>query len=142
MSMKDYAFDDYGLLLTEETLKILASKIVIAKGEEYSDELYENDPEFYNDLVTDELDIEYNSEFTGEATLVKENGAEDWDDSITFNNDILRYVRVDKYPNLFRAAYNSIDDVVEEFKAKLGEHLPDDFDYRANFRHIVGTYYG
>jgi hypothetical protein len=140
--MRDYAFDDYGLLLTEETLKILASKIVIAKGEEYSDELYENDPEFYNDLVTDELDIEYNSEFTGEATLVKENGAEDWDDSITFNNDILRYVRVDKYPNLFRAAYNSIDDVVEEFKAKLGEYLPDDFDYKANFRHIVGTYYG
>lgn len=142
MSMRDYAFDDYGFLLTEETLKILASKIAIAKGEEYSDELYENDPELYNDLVTDELDIEYNSEFTGEATLIKENGDEDWDDSVAFNNDILRYVRVDKYPNLFRAAYSSIDDVVEEFKAKLGEFLPDDFDYRANFRHIVGTYYG
>ena len=27
MSMRDYAVDDYGLLLTEETMKIIASKV-------------------------------------------------------------------------------------------------------------------
>ena len=30
----------------------------------------------------------------------------------------------------------------EEMKSKIGEYLPEDFDYRSRICHISGTYYG
>ena len=33
-------------------------------------------------------------------------------------------------------------ELTNEFKEKLGEYLPDNFDYRNHIRHISGCYYG
>ena len=35
-----------------------------------------------------------------------------------------------------------MEEIVEELKSKVGEYLPEDFDYRKNIRHISGTYFG
>lgn len=43
---------------------------------------------------------------------------------------------------LFKAAYKDMNELIDEFKSDIGEYLPEDFDYRANIRHIVGTYFG
>ena len=56
--------------------------------------------------------------------------------------DGIFYIPVSKYPTLFKKAYNNMDEIVEEFKNKIGKCLSKDFDYRSSIRHIVGTYYG
>jgi hypothetical protein len=35
-----------------------------------------------------------------------------------------------------------VDEIIEEMKQKVGELLPDDYDYRKNIVHVVGTYFG
>ena len=37
---------------------------------------------------------------------------------------------------------NNMEEIVDEFKSKLGKYLPEDFDYRSRISHICGTYYG
>ena len=37
-----------------------------------------------------------------------------------------------KFPDPYEAAYASEDEVVEEFKQRLGKWLPEDFDYSAH----------
>lgn len=137
MSMRDYAVDDYGLILDEETVKVIASKVIDDFAE------YKNDPtvdwayELYDHGI-----CEYISEFTGEAQEMDGNGLYWGGECELYNNDMIAYVPVSNYPTLFRKAYNNIGELVEEFKNKLGEYLAEDFDYENRIRHICGTYYG
>lgn len=135
MSMRDYAVDDYGLLLDEKTIKFVASKVF---------DYWVEDGEVY-DLACDLYDngiCEYIGEFTGEAQEIDGNGCYWGEESKDFDHDMIVYVQASNYPTLFRKAYNNMNELVEEFKKKIGEYLPDDFDYRNNIRHICGTYYG
>lgn len=59
-----------------------------------------------------------------------------------YDGDRIYYIQVSSYPTLFKPAYKSMDELIAEFKEKVGEYLPEDFDYRSNIRHIVGTYFG
>lgn len=134
MSMRDYPVDDYGLLLTDEMAKIIALKAL--------DEIDE-DEEDYGDLLYDEGLCEYIGEFTGEAIYIEDDGTDDWRRSGKYySGDRIYYVNSSNYPTLFKAAYSNMDELIEEFKSNIGKYLPEDFDYRANIRHIVGTYFG
>lgn len=134
MSMRDYAVDDYGLLLTEETAKIIALKAL--------DEIDEENDGYGYELYDAGL-CEYIGEFTGEAIYIEDNGEDDWRRSGEYyRGDRIYYVNVSEHPTLFKAAYSSINELIEEFKEKVGDYLPEDFDYRAHIRHIVGTYFG
>lgn len=135
MSMRDYAVDDYGLLLDEETIKVIASKVI--DDFSHDDTAIDWTYELYEHGI-----CEYISEFTGEAQEVDGNGFYWGGESKEYNNDVIAYIQASKYPTLFRKAYNNMDELVEEFKNKVGEYLPDDFDYRSRIRHICGTYYG
>ena len=136
MSMRDYAVDDYGLLLDMETVKMIAAKVIddYTETEEpmcvWAYELYDHGI------------CEYIGEFTGEAQEIDGNGCYWGGDSKDFDHDMIAYVQSYHYPTLFRKAYNNMDELVEEFKTKVGKYLPEDFDYRGNIRHICGTYYG
>ena len=135
MSMRDYAVDDYGLLLTEEMIKAIASKVL--------DDLEERDDDEYGDALYEDGICEYIGDFTGEAIYMEDDGTEDWRrNGESYSGDRVYYVNVSKYPSLFKAAYNNMDELIEEFKSKVGDYLPEDFDYRAHIRHIVGTYFG
>lgn len=86
---------------------------------------------------------EYVSEFEGEAGILLDNGLNNWvTGGEIYNEDSIYYIPCKSYPTLFKAAYENMDALIAEFKEKVGEYLPKDFDYRSNIRHIVGTYWG
>lgn len=135
MSMRDYAVDDYGLVLDKDTINDIASQIF----EDYT----ENSDDYWGYELYDKGICEYVSEFTGEAQELTDDGAFLWGGAREYyDGDILVYVPLSKYPTLFKKAYNDMDEIIAELKDKLGEYLPDDFDYRGNLCHISGTYYG
>jgi hypothetical protein len=133
--MRDYAVNDYGLLLTEETMKIIASKVC--------DDFEDMEEDEYGDVLYEEGICEYIGDFTGEAGVLLDNGLNDWiNNGEMYDGDRIYYVQVSSYPTIFKAAYENMDALIAEFKEKVGEYLPEDFNYRANIRHIIGTYYG
>lgn len=138
MSMRDYAVDDYGLLMTTETMKLIASRVF----EDYTDEDYDEDELYFNDRLYEANIVDYIGEFTGEAMEIDDNGKNTWNTGETYNCDIIYYVPISRISTLFKAAYSNMDELINEFKEKLSEYLPDDFDYRGNICRIVGTYYG
>lgn len=138
MGMRDYGVDDYGLIVNTETAKLLSSKVF----KEYTEESYDEDPDYYIDELYEKGIVEYISEFTGESMEVDDEGKSVWNTGEVYNDDRIYYVSVLKYSTLFKAAYENMDELVSEFKEQVGEYLPEDFDYRNNVRHIVGSYYG
>ncbi len=133
MSMRDYAVSDYGLLLDEETIKIISSKVLDADMDE-DDMAYG----LYSQGI-----CEYISEFTGEAMRIREDGYVSWGgDGEDYRCETIVYIPTSNFPTLFKKAYENIDELIDEFKGKVGEYLPDGFDYRSKIRHISGTYFG
>lgn len=133
MSMRDYAVSDFGLLLDEETIKVIGFKVL----EDYTDE----DDMAYG--LYDKGICEYISDFTGEAMRISDNGGIIWSsDCEDFSHEVIAYVPASNFPTLFERAYENIYDLIDEFKGKLGKYLPDGFDYRDKIRHISGTYFG
>ena len=134
MSMRDYAVDDYGLVLDKEVMNIILSKLEIELLDEDADLSY---------ILYDEGICEYISEFTGEAQTINDDGYFDWGgDYKSYRGDNIAYVPLAKYPTLFKRAYNNMEEIVEEFKSKLGDYVPEDFDYKNRICHICGTYFG
>ena len=135
MSMRDYAVNDYGLLLTEETMKIIASKAC--------DDFEDIDEYCYGEALYENSVCEYIGDFTGEAIHITDDGNDDyWKSGESYSSDQIFYIHVSSYPTLFKPAYENMDAMIAEFKGKVGKYLPEDFDYRSNIRHIVGTYFG
>ena len=137
MSMRDYGLADYGLVLSRETMKILASKMCI----DYSDEEYEEDEYGFNETVVDRIGAEYVSDFTGEARIITAEGF-DGCDEVSYCADTLYYIPCKHFPSLFSRAYCTIYSIVREMSERVGKYLPSDFDYIGNICHIVGTYLG
>ena len=132
MSMREYAYEDYGLVLDQATME----HIFVKKF---------NEP-IGNEDVTEAL---YDSEFctcapqfTGEAFHIKDDGKDSYSNQLIYTGDEVYYVPFNKYPSLFKAPYKDINEIVEEFTEKIGEYMPEGYDYRANFRHIIGTVWG
>ena len=135
MSMRDYAVDDYGLVLDDETMKLIASKVF--------DDFTDDNDEDWGYVLYDKGLCEYISEFTGEAQELTDDGAYTWGgDSKDYSCDTICYIPTSKYPTLFKKAYNNMEEIIDELKTKLGKYLTEDFDYRSRIRHISGTYYG
>lgn len=138
MSMRDYAVDDYGLILNTNHLQLLASKIL----NNFSEKEWETNRWDMAEELTEKLSIECISEFCGEAFAITNIGESDWSNTDIYNGDSIYYIGVSVYPNLFKQAYSNMDELILEFKKKIGKYFPDNFDYRSNIRHIVGTYFG
>lgn len=138
MSMRDYAVDDYGLILTGKTLQFIAGKI----SDDYTEsKWYEDEYDFIFEIV-DKLGAQYISEFTGEALRIDDDGDIDWRGAESYSGDIVVYFPISRYPTLFEAAYGGMDEMISEFRDRYGEYLPSGYDYRENVRHLTGTYYG
>lgn len=138
MSMRDYAVDDYGLLMTKEMMKMVVSKVC----EDYTEDDYTEDPLGFNEELYDKGIVEYIGSFTGESIVLNDNGENIWSVSESYDDDMIYYVPTSKISTLFKAAYKDMDEMINEFRNRLGEYLPTDFDYRKYIRHISGTYYG
>lgn len=138
--MKDYGVHAYAMILTKETMEMLA-KAVYGKEENFEENFADCPYNFYNDLE-DTFCLSSISEFTGEACFLQSDGTSDYSVTETFSGDTIYYCEFNNSPMLFDAAYESIDEIVEEMKDNFGEYLPDDFNYRSYFREIAGSYYG
>lgn len=141
MSMREYAVYDYGLLLTPETMKALAAK----HCENFTEEEFDDDEFTFYEEVEEVFggEIEYTSEFTGEAKYIEDDGTCSWGcDSVSYDCDYIHYVPINRRITLFETTYKNMDDMIADFKERVGEYMPEDFDYRANLRYIVGTYWG
>ena len=132
MSMKTYAFEDYGLVLTDEIMKTICEKAFKepAEDESFGMALYDADI------------CSCAGNFTGEIFSVLDTGSDNVYGSDDIEDDSVYYVAARKYPTLFNAAYKDMDEMVTEFKEALGKYLPADFDYRSNIKHIIGTTWG
>lgn len=119
-------------------LHILSAKLI----DDFTEAEWENDRYGCTEAVVDKLGIESISEFSGEAFTINDNGESDWSNADIYSGDAIYYVGTSAYPNLFKQAYKDINELIDEFKKKIGKHLPEDFDYRGSVRHIVGTYFG
>ena len=138
MSMRDYAVEDYGIVLRREELKRICMKVF---GDECTESDWETDPYSFIEALQDKLDLCYCGDFTGEAIAVGSDGRDQYWNSITLSSESLYYVAIRKYPTLFKGAYDCFDDMVDDFKEMMSEYTPEDFDF-TNVRHIVGTYFG
>ena len=138
MSMRYYAVNDYGLVMTREMLKTICSKYY----REYTEEKYNDDEYSFNDALYEEGVVEYISGFTGEAMVIDDNGNDDYNFSEAYNDDTIYYVPTQNYGTLFKAAYANMAELESEFRNKFNKYFPDDFDYRKHICHIVGTYFG
>ena len=136
MSMRDYSVTDYGLVLDDDTIKVIASKVFDDFNDNES--VYDLGYDLYNNGI-----CELVSEFTGEAMELADDGAINWGcDYKGYNSDAIYYIPLRYYSTLFKKAYNNMEEIIDELKSKVGEYLTDDFDYRNNIRYICGTYYG
>lgn len=136
MSMGYYAMTDYGLVLDDDTIKVIASKVFDDYDE--SEDAYDLGYSLYENGF-----CELTSEFTGEAQELTDNGEITWGcDSKRYNAECIVYVPLSHYHTLFKKAYDNMDEIIDELKSKVGKYLPDNFDYRNNIRYICGTYYG
>ena len=138
MSMRDYAVNDYGLLMTIEMLEMIASKVC----DGYTEAAYTNDPWSFNEEIYDKGIVEYIGSFTGESIVINDKGENIWSVSEYYDDDVIWYAPTKNISTLFKAAYRDIDEMIEEFRERLGAYLPSDFDYRKYIRNISGTYYG
>lgn len=136
--MEHYSIDTYGLFLTFEDMESLAK--IYCK--DYSEEAYEEDSTVFNEAVADVInDLQYINNFSGHLYEFDDNGITRWETEFAYYEDELFFVLFDNYSTLMKAAYNSIEEIIDECKCKLENYLPKDFDYRKNMFRIIGTVY-
>ena len=137
MSTRAYAVNDYGLVMTRDMLKAICKKYFT----EFTEKEYDEDENSFNEVLWDAGLVEYIGDFTGDATVIDDNGNDMYEDYESYDADTIYYVATEKFPSLFKNAYSSMDELESEFKNKLKKYFPDDFDYRKHICHIVGTYF-
>ena len=136
MSTKDWGFIGYGIVIDNIVANEIAKKINYKI--DYAQDLYSDVRDYlYDKGVCDTM-----GEFTGEAFLVDDKGSVWWGQGEVFHCEQIWYVELNKMPTLFAAPYKNMCEVIDELKNKLGEYLPNDFDYKRQIRLISGTYYG
>lgn len=136
MSMRNYAVDEYGLLIDDAAIRYVARNLKKNNVEE---------PD-WDDIAAaeEELDCYYTSEFYGEAFAIRDDGRDDYDSDtrLLFDGDVLYLIPLRRYPTLFSTAYNNMQEVIAEVRQGVERLLPQDFDYRNHLRHVIGSYVG
>ena len=92
-------------------------------------------------MTRDMLKVICEKYFTGDATVIDDNGNDMYEDYEAYYADTIYYAATEKFPSLFKTAYSSMDELESEFKNKFNRYFPEDFDYRKHICHIVGTYF-
>lgn len=136
--MRDYSVNDYGIVLNSNILNVLACAI----DKECTEESWNEDMYEYIGEVIDKLDVQCIGEFSGDAIGINDDGTDNYGDSDPYAGDSIYYYPLRYIPGLFGSPYKSIDDAINELKESIGKYLPENYQYRINLRHIIGTYFG
>lgn len=131
MSMREHPYVEYGVLLNPADYRQIAA-VILGREPENFDEMA--------DILDNVIDVVRVENFTGEVFKVHPiYGTLDEMNSVSYDSGVVYYCPFNKVGTLFTGAYNSADEIVEEAKKKIGQYLPDDFDYKYNIVKIVGT---
>ena len=128
MSMRDYSFSAYGIVLNNVV-----------------------DADVLEELVEDDV-VESQFAFTGDAFPLNDDGNEKWGEGESFADETIYYVKLPKSPRFFEVAYRDMDALVADMlacyrKVRRGDksrRLPvlTAKKVRELLRSIDGTYYG
>lgn len=126
MSMRNYAFQEYGILLNDLV-----------------------DENLLEELAEDEV-VERQFSLTGGAFALRDDGTEDWGDCTYFNDAPVFYLSLPRHPQFFKAAYRDMDDLVRSVARVYWQARREDGrlpklklpDIRKRIRSISGTYLG
>jgi hypothetical protein len=134
--MRNYAVDEYGLLIDDAAIRYVARKLKKNNAEELD----------WDDIANaeEELGCYYTSEFDGEAFAILDDGRDDCDidTRLLFEGNVLYLIPLRRYPTLFSTAYNNMQEVIAEVRQGIENLPPQNFDYRGHLRHVIGTYLG
>ena len=101
MSMKDYAIEDYGLVLDEHAINDIASQIF----EDYT----ENTDIYWGYELYEQGICEYIGEFTGSTQTLKDDGTDDWNRDIKdYNADGISSVEVIQRLSTYSSVVNCV----------------------------------
>lgn len=140
MSMREYPLEDHGLVLSIGQLAVIASKVC----EDWSREEWDQDQFSFIDEVAEnvEIGLQIISDYSGYAIPIKEDGTEDYAAVISYDTDALYYIPTERNPQMFKAVYNDMGEIVSEFRELVGAYLPADFNYARQICHIIGSTFG
>lgn len=134
MGMCEGIVDLYAVYLPPETMRQLAVKLC----PDFNENDYEYDTFSFDEDVALKMkgNAIYLSHFTGDAMLAAEglSGIRRH-----FDDEAFYHIPLSRELTLFSAAYSSIEEVINEIKEKTDGLLPEDFDYRHNICHFVGS---
>lgn len=94
--------------------------------------------------LNENVDVEYCSSFTGTIVPIKKDGATDHRESKSFSGNDIAYIPCCRDADLFRAAYGSYKELVEEFREVLkpiGDVLAD-FPLETCIYSVAGISFG
>lgn len=160
MSMRDYPLMEKAALYIDGVMAAYINLAMAKKADDVPPEIEEiiKEGKFYalakeyklpHDF-SDSFDLDnigcYCSQFEGEITpLFPELG--NFED-VSLSDDYIRYIPACKQPELFKAAYESPEELLEELKASLKDSLggimpdfPEEFNWWEHIGTIEGTYY-
>lgn len=99
--MRDYGVNEYGMVLNTNHLHILASKNCsnysegewcVSKANRYE----------YIEEIAERLGIDCITSFDGDALYIDDNGSDDWGNYESYSDDVIYFIPLSKYPNLFK----------------------------------------
>ena len=138
MSTRFNGLEAYGLVFSPNLMHCLAANVC----DDFEESTWDNYKYDYIDEVVEKLGLECIGSFTGETFNINRNGRDTWELADIYQDDTIYFMECSRYPSLLEKAYDSTEQIAEEFKRRVGEHLPKDFDYIENLKHIVGGYWG
>lgn len=128
--MSNFAEYGFGLVLAGDELENFLHKMENKKGYPL-----DCDPDTFAVEHGDHYDARFYGDDT-EGRLFKSYNSS----SILEDEDMLVF-RAENQPDAFRPAYDSVSGVEKEFRSKIGEFLPDDFDYKAHIGYFECVVY-
>lgn len=151
MSMRDYGFEDCGIILTDAEAISFVRKWTKAHDEEYFNECFrdkygnvypEDEDNLFEDLELDHNILQYLADFTGDAYTIEKDGSCFSNIGFSYDDDWVVYIPLLHDSTLFTRAFETYEQMLDEHKRKYGEFLPEDFPWEERFSKIIGTYFG
>ncbi len=134
MSMRENYVFDYGMVLNEEQIKMIAKRI-IPEEEWISGEWEDAVPWEYAEAIED-IVVSY-GEFSGEAYELSSDGyVHNFEKDYLSGKDSLFYIPVNRFPTLFKTSYKDLEDAKSEISEKIHNAFP------VILHAITGSYYG
>lgn len=118
MSMANYPEYGFGLVLTGDEIVKFVNQV-----DAKEDRGLDGDPE----ILEEDLGDLYNVRFYGDCREGKR--FQSLDNKVNLEYEDMLAFWAEKQPDAIKAVYDGIDEVVEEFKSRIGEFLPEGFDY-------------